>query len=222
MCNWYTLDDLDLRHGEIHLRQSGTKATAIHHVLQTAPDLLSNYDQILFLDDDLDIHHADIDLLFDIAEHEGLALFQPALLPDSHGVWKDLFRKKDTGVRRTTGVEIMMPGFSRKALFDCSPMFGRSVSGFGLDFEISVYLRSRGMQCGVIDSVGVRHYEQIDEQGGSYYRFMRMLGINHKLELYRAIREIGAFPDFRETVTVTLDGLNRVGADSHRDGTAAY
>ena len=208
MFNWYTLDGLDLRFGEIHLRQSGTKATAIHHVLQNAPTLLSEYDQVIFLDDDLEINHVDIDHLFDIAQQENLALFQPALLPGSHGVWPDLFRKNETGVRRTTGIEIMMPGFSRKALFDCSSKFSKSVSGFGLDFEISVYLRSLGMKCGVIDAVGVGHNEPIDEHGGAYYRFMRTLGINHKLELYRAIREIGSLPDFRETTTVALEQQN--------------
>lgn len=198
MCNWYLVNGIDLRHGEIHLRQSGTKATAIHHVLQTAPELLLRYDQVLFLDDDLQIAHGDIDRLFDTAEVEGLDAFQPALLPGSHCVWPGLFRKSDKGVRRTTGVEIMMPGFSRRALADCAPIFGWSVSGFGLDFAVSEHLRRRGMACGVVDAVGVGHHAPIDEVGGAYYRFMRALGINQKLELYAVMREIGAVPEFRD------------------------
>lgn len=198
MCNWYSLQGMDLRHGEVHLRQSGTKATAIHHVLQTAPELLLRYDQVLFLDDDLQIAHSDIDLLFDTAEGENLDLFQPALIPGSHCVWPDLFRKSNTGVRRTTGVEIMMPGFSRRALADCTQFFGRSVSGFGLDFLFSEHLRCRGMKSGVVDAVGVGHYAPIDEAGGTFYRFIRALGINQKLELYALSREIGAMPEFRE------------------------
>ena len=91
-----------------------------------------------------------------------------------------------------------MPGFSRKALFDSAHLFGESVSGFGLDFMISEYLRGRGMHCGVIDAIDVGHHAPIDEQGGSYYRFMRNLGINQKLELFKAIREIGTYPDFKE------------------------
>ncbi|MFU8865991.1 MAG: hypothetical protein ACNA7O_18940 [Rhodobacterales bacterium] len=198
MCNWYVLQGMDLRHGEIHLRQSGTKATAIHHVLQTAPELLSRYDQVLFLDDDLEIAHSDIDRLFHTAEVEGLDAFQPALLPGSHCVWPGLFRRSDKGVRRTTGVEIMMPGFSRRALLDCAPIFGRSVSGFGLDFAVSEHLRRRGMVCGVVDAVGVGHHTSIDEVGGAYYRFMRALGINQKLELYAVMNETGTVPEFRD------------------------
>lgn len=198
MCNWYVVQGMDLRHGEIHMRQSGTKATAIHHVLQTAPELLSRYDQVLFLDDDLQIAHADIDRLFDAAEFEGLDAFQPALLPGSHCTWPGLFRKSDSGVRRTTGIEIMMPGFSRRALAECAQIFGRSVSGFGLDFAVSEHLRRQGMICGVVDAVGVGHLVPIDEIGGAYYRFMRRLGINQKLELYAVIREIGTRPEFRD------------------------
>ena len=199
MCNWYARTGLDLRHGETHLVQPGTKVTAIHHVLQTRPELLSAYDQVLFLDDDLEIGHADIDRLFDIAETEGFDLFQPALLPGSHCVWPDLFRKVDIGFHRTTGVEIMMPGFSRKALELSAALFGRSVSAFGLDFAVSEQIRAQGGTCAVIDAVGVGHYAEIDEAGGAYYRLMRALGINQKLELYTVMRALGGKrPEFRE------------------------
>jgi hypothetical protein len=197
MCNWHTLAGLDLRHGEIHLRQSGTKFTAIYNVLCHDPDLFERYDQILFLDDDLTIVHADIDALFDVAVQDGLDIFQASLLPGSFCVWPDLFRRSNTGARRTTGVEIMMPGFTRRALFDSAALFGRSVSGFGLDFAISERLRQRGGVCGVVDAVSVGHYVKIDEQAGTYYKFLRALGINQKLELYSVIRSLGKLPTFQ-------------------------
>lgn len=198
MCNWYTRDGLDLRDGEIHLSQAGTKSTAIHHVLQNDPDLFRGYDQILFLDDDLLMAHEDLDRLFDIAQRDGLELFQAALLPGSHGVWADLFQKSSRGSRRTTGVEIMMPGFSRAALFSCAELFGRNISGYGLDFMFSERIRRAGGGCGVVDAVGARHEAPIDERGGAYYRQMRALGINYKLELYAAIHALGTFPTFED------------------------
>jgi hypothetical protein len=197
MCNWYTLNGIDLRHGEIHLRQSGTKFTAIHHVLCQDAALLERYDQVLFLDDDLTLAHADVDVLFDVAAQDGLDLFQASLTPGSFCVWPDLFRKSISGTRRTTGVEIMMPGFSRQALSDSAALFGRSVSGFGLDFAISERLRQRGLVCGVVDAVGVGHYMKIDEQAGAYYNVMRALGINPKLELYSVILALGKLPRFQ-------------------------
>ena len=81
MCNWYALNHLDLRFGEIHLRQSGTKFTAIHHLLEHYPELLEPYDQILFIDDDLVFDHEDVDRVFEEAEKHELDLFQPSLAP---------------------------------------------------------------------------------------------------------------------------------------------
>ena len=201
MCNWYERNGLDLRYGEIHLLQAGTKSTAMYHVLRHDRDLFNGYDQLLFLDDDLDIAYEDIDLLFDIAEHEGLSLFQPALAPGSYGVWNVFVRQFPEGARLTTGVEIMMPGFTREALFSCTEIFGRSVSGYGLDFLFSEHIRRNGGLCGVIDSVSVGHNMSIDEQNGAYYRLMRRLGIQHQLELYAAIHELGKFPEFANVVS---------------------
>ena len=196
MCNWYTQEGLDLRHGEIHLIQPGTKSTAIYHVLKNDPELFNSYDLLLFLDDDLAISHEDVDLLFDTATQDNLSLFQPALLPGSYGVWKDLFQQSTHGSRKITGVEIMMPGFTREALYSCRDAFAHSISGYGLDFMFSEQIQRNGGICAVVDAVSVRHKEKIDEQDGPYYRLMRLLGIRYKLELYSVINEIGKYPRF--------------------------
>jgi hypothetical protein len=198
MCNWYALDHLDLRFGEIHLRQSGTKATAIHHVLGKYPEIIFRYDQVLFLDDDLEVAHEDLDLVFELSEEFELDLFQPALSRSSQGVWPDLFRKGRAAIRRTSGVEIMMPGFSKRALQLCAPTFRESVSGFGLDFLFSEVVLRKGWRCGVVNAVEVNHLDTIDEMGGSFYRFLRALGINQKLELYKSILDLGSYPRFND------------------------
>jgi len=104
-------------------------------------------------------------------------------------------------VRETTGVEIMMFGFTRRALAACALLFRGSVSGFGLDVACSRTVRDQGWACGVIDAVQVGHPDPIDESGGSYYEFMRANDINQKLELWEEIRASGKYPAF-----VTLDG----------------
>lgn len=196
LLNWYDLGCLDLRFGEIVLRQSGTKATGIHQVLARNPGLLGRYDAVVFLDDDLVVRHADVDRLFDLAGRHGLDLFQPSLTPGSHCSWPHLFHRPGSVVRETTGVEIMMFGFTRRALEACAPLFRGSVSGFGLDFACSRAIRDRGWSCGVVDAVQAEHPDAIDESGGSYYEFMRANGINQKLELAEAIRALGERPNF--------------------------
>lgn len=196
LCNWYDKSCIDLDGGEIHILQPGTKTTAIHHVLEKYPQILKRYDYVLFLDDDIAIGAGDIERLFAAAHEYGLALFQPALLPGSNGIWKDLFRKDAARPRPVSGVEIMMPGFSREALFACKEIFGSNVSGYGVDFMFSEHARRMGGKCCVVDAAGARHLHPINEGSGSYYRFMRSLGIIPHLELYGVIRELGAYPSF--------------------------
>jgi hypothetical protein len=205
LLNWYDLRGVDLRFGDIVLRQSGTKFTGIHHVLSHHPTMLTRYDAVLFLDDDLIPGHDNVDRVFDLAATHGLDLFQPSLKPGAHCSWPDLFHRGGPAVRQTTGVEIMMFGFSRRALESCAPLFGESVSGFGLDFACSEAVRDRGWSCGVVDAVQVDHPDAIDEAGGSYYEFMRASGINQKLELAETIRRLGRLPEF-----VTLDAAQSI------------
>lgn len=200
LLNWYDLGCLDLRFGDVVLRQSGTKATGIHAVLSRCPEILDRYDAVMFLDDDLVARHADLDRVFELARRHDLDLFQPSLSAGSHCSWPDLFHRPGSVVRRTSGVEIMMFGFTRRALAACGPLFAGSVSGFGLDFACSTAVRDRGWSCGVIDDVQFGHPDAIDEAGGAYYEFMRTIGINQKLELAEAIRRIGHVPEF---VTLT-------------------
>jgi hypothetical protein len=196
LLNWYELGCMDLRFGDIVVRQSGTKFTGINAILKQHPDLLRRYDAVLFLDDDLKLPHECIDRIFDLAGSHQLDLFQPSLSAGSHCVWPDLFHRRKSEVALTSGAEIMMFGFSKRALELCAPLFKRSVSGFGLDFACSCAVREQGWRCGVIDAVQVDHREPINEQGGSYYEFMRANRINQKLELWEQIEAAGSFPNF--------------------------
>ncbi|WP_432288742.1 hypothetical protein SLT36_30050 (plasmid) [Aminobacter sp. BA135] len=196
LCNWYTLSCIDLRFGEIQIRQSGTKFTGINHVLNQYPEIFERYDQILFLDDDLIIDHDDVDPVFDAAATHNLDMFQPSVATGSQCVWPDLFEKRDGDVRPVSGCEVMMFGFSKRALRLCTPLFSRSVSGFGLDLRCSEAVRAKGWTCGVVDRVSVDHLEVIDEKSGTYYEFMRALGINQKFELFEAIRDHNRLPTF--------------------------
>ncbi len=199
MCNWYdTHASPEQQPGEIHMLQTGTKATGINYVLTHCPDLLLRYDQVLFLDDDLFFEPGSIDRLFAIATRDRLDLFQAALCSGSYGSWLALYRKKSYGTRCVTGVEIMMPGFSREALRTCANLFGRNVSGYGLDFLFSERIRRRGGRLGVIDDVAVRHQAPIDEAHGAYYAFLRGQNIPYKLELYSAICQCNCYPQFIE------------------------
>lgn len=194
LLNWYDLRCLDLRFGDIVLRQSGTKFTGICKVLREHPEILLRYDSVLFLDDDLILRHDEIDTIFSLAKSHELDLFQPSLSADSHGTWPDLFHREHSVVSPTTAAEIMMFGFTQRALAWCEPLFAQSVSGFGLDVACARRIRARNWKCGVIDAVQVRHPDKIDQTSGSYYQSLRSAGINPKLELFETLEADDIFP----------------------------
>ncbi len=97
--------------------QRGCKNTAIRRLLELRPDLLLRYDRVLFLDDDIEIGPAQIDLLFEVAEREKLDLAGPSLTPDSQTAWPFLRQPgAGHGIMRVSSIEIMAPLITRRAL----------------------------------------------------------------------------------------------------------
>jgi hypothetical protein len=81
-------------------------------------------------------------------------------------------------------VEIMMPVVSREALNLGAYLFGRTISGWGLDFALGQEVsRAFGrQQIAVIDSISLLHAKTIDIDQGSYYRMLRNAGLSALVE----------------------------------------
>jgi hypothetical protein len=178
---------------EFLLSQRGTKTTAVSKLLETRPDILLRYDAVLFLDDDIELSPSALTGFFAEMERASLDLAQPSLTAESSCVWP-IFKQPMIGptVRSVNAVEIMMPAVSRFALEKAGWTFGRSISGFGVDLLLGHEVVERlGRKAGVIGSVAAVHEKPIDDRGGSFYRFMRAIGINPKYELWVIMKEFG-------------------------------
>ena len=101
---------------DIAISQRGTKTTAIDKILNTEPQLLLQYDAVLFLDNDIALGAQDIERLFATMREHGLDLAQASLSAESDCIWP-VFKQPNVGggVRRVNSVEIMMPCISRRA-----------------------------------------------------------------------------------------------------------
>jgi hypothetical protein len=206
LMNYYRGDDVDPAVGEYSLFQIGTKFTAAFLLLRHLPVLYRDYRYVLFLDDDIVATPAQLNALFRLCEHHGLALAQASLTPDSHCVWPALFQAGGVGPRFVNAVEIMMPVLSAEALRICGPRFGDSVSGFGLDLLFgSLVGAPRQRVAAVLDDVAFRHQKPI-EATGSFYEFLRANHINPKAELWRIITEHGLERQIRELPPVPGQG----------------
>jgi hypothetical protein len=185
---------------EIVIVQGGTKVTAIDKLLKERPELLSAYDYVLFLDDDIGLSASDIDRLFTIMREQRLDLAQPSLTPDSHGSFPVLYQKDNSpGFRGLNYVEIMAPAFSRRALLANKDNFARSISGFAVDTLIGAECaRLFGPTIAVIDTVAAEHRRPIDLDGGALYRFLTAKGIDPRVEMHVLEAEAGLRHGLRE------------------------
>jgi len=162
----------------------GTKFTALATLFHQWPELLTEYDYCLLLDDDIAIDAGDIDKLFRTAADARLDLAQASLSKESYATY-DVFRHQGArGLRRVRGVEIMMPLLSRRALQIASSLFVETVSGWGLDYALSDLVSRVGDgPAAIIDDVVAKHLKKIDFAEGAYYKMLRAAGIHPEIEL---------------------------------------
>ena len=164
--------------------QNGTKTSAIRKLLTDAPHILTGYEFVLFLDDDVILTTAEIDRLFAVADSHHLDLAQASLTADSHCAFDTLKQPRaGSGLTPLTGVEIMMPVVSRRALQECGWVFAEGVSGWGVDFLLGAAVRERfGNTIALIGDVVARHETPIDTTNGAFYSYLRAHGIEATTE----------------------------------------
>jgi hypothetical protein len=174
--------------------QRGSKNTAIRRLLELRPDLLLQYDRVLFLDDDIEIEAAQIDLLFQLADREKLDLAGPSLTADSQTAWPFLKQPgAGDGIMRVSSIEIMAPLITRRALEAVAWVFAESASGWGGDLLLGPVVRAAfgPESVGVIGAVPVRHARPVDTKGGTLYLYLRSYGIETGHEANRIAFDFG-------------------------------
>ncbi len=160
-------------------RQNGTKVTAIRKLRESFPDLFSRYKAVLFLDDDVEISQDQIVQLFRAQDHHSLDLMQASLSADSSCDFAAL--KQPTagrGLRRISGIEIMMPLLSKRTLEQCGWAFKESISGWGVDILLSAEVqRQFGNSIGLLGDVVAAHRRPVDQGTNEFYKYLSRHGI---------------------------------------------
>ena len=198
LVNYYDAAGFDAGVGEYVFFQPGTKFTAISKLWQSHSGLFLKYDHVLFLDDDILVSTGKLNRLFEICREKKLDLAQMTLSENSHCVWKLFYSQPSKTLRYVSGVEIMMPVLSRRALIETGRDFSRSVSGFGLDLLAGKKLiNDKRDNIAVIDQVVAEHTKPIDQGGGGYYSYLRSRHINAKAELWHLVTTFGLDRGFK-------------------------
>jgi hypothetical protein len=134
----------------------GPKWSGIRTVLNTW-DGWRDYDQVWFPDDDIYANQDTIGRLFEVTRELGLDLFAPALHETSSFAHFITMRNPRFYGRRVGFVEIMVPGFSRRALELLLPTLDLSETGWGWGLD-SLWPKLLGYEnVGIVDALPVIH-----------------------------------------------------------------
>jgi hypothetical protein len=120
-------DDLDLEVGQVIV---GPKWSGLRELLNSW-DGWRDYDYVWMPDDDIAADQETISRMFDVAEALGLDLFAPALHESSYYAHFITMENRSFYGRWVGFVEIMMPGFSRRALEKLLPTLDLTETGWG-------------------------------------------------------------------------------------------
>lgn len=144
----------------------GPKWSCIADLLREQPQLIEQYDNFWFPDDDLAASTDVINRMFGLFRGLGLALAQPALTRNSYYSWKILLQQPDCVARYLSFVEVMAPIFTRESLRACLPTFSQSRSGWGMDWVWPGLIEQRPQTIAVLDATPVHHTRPL---GGNLY-----------------------------------------------------
>jgi predicted O-linked N-acetylglucosamine transferase (SPINDLY family) len=186
-----------------------SKFFAVKALIDSEPGVFSDYQYLMFIDDDLLFHFADIDHFFATAGRFNLSLAQPALTEDSFYSNKITVREKGGGLRYTNFVEVMMPLFSQAAFRICSSTFDKSISSWGLD-EVWPYLvGDTHHNIAIVDAYAARHTRPIDLVNGPFYRYLANLGVEPRAER-KSVWQFYSFwpPNHQVHARVSRSGLD--------------
>lgn len=193
LVNYYDAKGLRYGVGEYVFFQKGTKFTAMKLLSERFPEIFQAYDHVMFIDDDVEVEPGQIDQMFAACRAHGLDLAQMSLTDDSACNWAALYsRGQNPAPRSVSGVEIMMPVLSSRALGWIRPTLGQSISGFGLDLVWGKIVTDKGGRVAVLDHIAARHVRGADQAGGAYYQYLRRHHINAKAELWALINRYAA------------------------------
>jgi hypothetical protein len=189
----------DADHYEV---RPGPKWPCIGELVAEHAALLAAYDCVWFPDDDLSVSTVTLNRMFAIFHAHELHLAQPALTRNSYHTWNTLLQEPRCHLRYTRFVEVMAPMFSSAALRLCSPTFGDSRSGWGLDWVWPLLCERAGLSgIGIIDATPVWHTRPL---GGELYRNNELDPRNDAARMIRkyGLQEIRALAKYSEHARV--------------------
>lgn len=142
--------------GTFHRFIPGTKVQGWKTTLSDNDALISQYDYIALIDDDIDINATGLTQLFAIGRAEGFMIFQPSLTWNSYFTYAGTIRNPLLQFRCVNYIEMMAPFFAASALKQVAQLFDYGWES-GIDLVWGSALPPEDRRFAIIDAVPIRH-----------------------------------------------------------------
>ena len=150
---------------------------------------LHAYEGVYFLDEDIELHFNPSEF-FEYCTSKNFAIAQAALSHASDGAWRLTYCHPAFEYRLTNFVEVMAPFFSKEFLLTVVEAFDISISTYGLDVFWGTQLE-KGQTAAIVDRFQMTHAKRRDFESGTYYAYLKSIGVDCFLELKNVLNQLG-------------------------------
>lgn len=143
-----------------------SKFEGLSNFVENNLSLIEQYDFIWFVDDDLWMHHKDVEKFFEICRDKQFVLSQPSLMKGSFYSWEITLQHKFSQYREVDFVEIMAPCFRVSDFHLFWPTFKETNSGYGLEWLWAEIARKNKKDFfAIVDEVAMLHTREVGSAG---------------------------------------------------------
>ncbi len=169
-------------------QRKGSKFQNLFNLYINHQDVLSQYDHIFILDDDLIISTESLNEVFSIHKKYNLSISQPAFDRAGKVSHKITAYEKGTVLRYTNFVEVTCPLFTTEVLFDFFGVYDTDLVGWGIDWWFTdKCINQSEEEMAIIDAVICLN--PTDEMKGGIREIDTLQPIRTRKKMWRKIKQ---------------------------------
>jgi len=190
--------------GVMHMYVPGPKVAGWNEVFLAKPELLTRYQRIAFIDDDIETNSTTLAACFDVGQSENLLLWQPSLSWKSYATFGATLRNSAFQIRYVNCVEMMCPFFEASYLTQVLPLFSLGFES-GIDLIWCSLTEQPERRFAIVDCLEVTHTRPVGRKKAANGFVNR----DYESDIYRCLSLFSTpWPCFVAQTAKSLSGEN--------------
>ncbi|WP_246379527.1 DUF707 domain-containing protein [Gluconacetobacter johannae] len=185
----------------------GAKFQNLKSIVVSQPAILSGYDYIWVVDDDIEFTLGNASILFDVASFFDFDVSQPAFSSNgkiSHEITR-MVEKEKLVARIVNFIEVTCPLFKAEALFDFLNIYDGKMAGWGVDWWFCNYLGSnKKAKFAIFDKIVVKNMHDSEKTPDGKREISQYMSDNDRIMQWEILKNNFHYKEFDHTVFFEL------------------